>query len=377
MNKILAVIVFLICLFPCLVNANELAVEQYNELNLNEITDVSSEYIGEYISIEDITEKLLNGENFININTLAGKIFSVVSKEVMLNLNLVVSLVVLAILCSILTNLQSSFENSSISEISFIACYILFVILTVTGFYECMSLSEKVVNEQVSFMKMATPTYISLMISTGNITVAKSMEPVFLFVVHFIGDFMDRIMLPIVFWISILSVVNNLSDRFNISKLIIFTKQSITWLLTGIVTFFVAIMKLTGITSAAIDGVALKSMKYAVGRFVPVVGGILTDSIDTVVTSTLVVKNVMGVLGVIVMIIICAMPIIKLGVSFIMFKIAAGVIEPIADKRIVGIISNIASGISLLFIMVFSVTVMFIISITTVIGFANITSMIK
>ena len=377
MNKILAVIIILICLFPCFANANELAVEQYNELNLNEITDVSSEYVGEYISIEDITEKLLNGENFININTLGGKLLSIVSKEVMLNLNLVVSLVVLAILCSILTNLQSSFENSSISEISFIACYILFAILTVTGFYECMSLSGKVVNEQVSFMKMATPTYISLMISTGNITVAKSMEPVFLFVVHFIGDFMDRIMLPIVFWISILSVVNNLSDRFNISKLIIFTKQSITWLLTGIVTFFVAIMKLTGITSAAVDGVALKSMKYAVGRFVPVVGGILTDSIDTVVTSTLVVKNVMGVLGVIVIIIICAMPIIKLGVSFIMFKIAAGVIEPIADKRIVGIVSNIASGISLLFIMVFSVTVMFIISITTVIGFANITSMIK
>ena len=377
MNKILAVIIILICLFPCFANANELAVEQYNELNLNEITDISSEYVDEYISIEDITEKLLNGENFININTLGGKLLSIVSKEVMLNINLVVSLIVLAILCSILTNLQSSFENSSISEISFIACYIIFVILTVTGFYECMSLSGKVVNEQVSFMKMATPTYISLMISTGNITVAKSMEPVFLFVVHFIGDFMDRIMLPIVFWISILSVVNNLSDRFNISKLIIFTKQSITWLLTGIVTFFVAIMKLTGITSAAIDGVALKSMKYAVGRFVPVVGGILTDSIDTVVTSTLVVKNVMGVLGVIVMIIICAMPIIKLGVSFIMFKIAAGVIEPIADKRIVGIVSNIASGISLLFIMVFSVTVMFIISITTVIGFANITSMIK
>lgn len=377
MNKVLVVIIFLICLFPHLAIADELAIEQYNELNLNEITDISSEYVGKYISIDDITEKLLNGENFIDINTLGGKILSIISKEVMLNINLVVSLIVLAILCSILTNLQSSFENSSISEISFISCYVIFVMLTVTGFYECMSLSGKVINEQVSFMKMATPTYISLMISTGNFTVAKSMEPVFLFVVHFIGDFMDRVMLPIVFWISILSIVNNLSDRFNISKLIIFTKQSITWLLTGIVTFFIAIMKLTGITSAAVDGVALKSMKYAVGRFVPVVGGILTDSIDTVVTSTLVVKNVMGVLGVIVMIIVCAMPIIKLGVSFIMFKIAAGVMEPIADKRIVGIVSNIASGISLLFIMVFSVTVMFIISITTVIGFANITSMIK
>ena len=377
MKKLLLIIICIGCFIPMLSSANELVYEQYNELNLNEITDISADYINNDISVEDIADKLLKGENFIDINTLFGKILSMISKEVMININLVVSLVVLAIVCSILTNLQNSFENKGISEISFIACYVMFVILTVTGFYECANLAGEVINEQTDFMKMAIPTYISLMISTGNITVAKTMEPIFLFIVQFIGKFIEQFMLPVVFWISILSVLNNLSDRFHLSKLISFSKQTITWLLAGMVTFFVAVMNLTGITSSAVDGVAIRSMKYAVGRFVPVVGGILTDSVDTVITSTLVVKNAMGVLGVVVMILICITPILKLGVSALLFKITAGIIEPITDKRIVGIISNIAGGISLLFIMVFSVTIMFIISITTVIGFANITSMIK
>ncbi len=377
MKSILVIFICIFVIIPINSYADQLATVQYDELEFDKLMDISSDYLVEDISIENIKDKLLNGENFIDIHTLGGKILSLISEEVMLNINLVVSLIVLAIVCSILTNLQSAFENRGVSEISFVACYIVFVALTVTGFYECAKLAGKVVNEQAAFMKMAVPTYISLMISTGNVSVAKTMEPVFLFAVQFIGGFIDRFMLPVVFWISILSVVNNLSDRFHVSKLIDFSKQTITWVLAGMVTFFVAVMNLTGITSSAVDGVAIRSMKYAVGRFVPVVGGILTDSVDTVITSTIVVKNAMGVLGVIVMILICASPIIKLAVSMIMFKIAAGVIEPIADKRIVGIVSNIASGISLLFIMVFSVTVMFIISITTVIGFSNITAMIK
>ena len=377
MKKILVLIVCICVIYPITACADELASMQYEELEFNKLIDMSSDYLGNDISIENIKDKLLNGENFIDIHTVGGKVLSIISEEVILNINLVASLVVLAIVCSILTNLQGAFKNREVSEISFVACYIVFVALTVTGFYECANLAGKVINEQAAFMKMAVPAYISLMISTGNVTVAKTMEPVFLFVVQFIGDFIDKFMLPVVFWISILSVINNLSDRFRVSKLIDFSKQTITWGLAGIVTFFVAVMNLTGITSSAVDGVAIRSMKYAVGRFVPVVGGILIDSVDTVITSTMVVKNAMGVLGVIVMILICASPIIKLGVSMIMFRIAAGVMEPIADKRIVGIVSNIASGISILFIMVFSVTIMFVISITTVIGFANITAMIK
>ena len=261
MKKFVCIIMLVISVIsPIYISAESTVSEQYNEMNLDKIIDISSEYTDENISLEYIADRLMKGENFINFNSVFGRILSIIANEIHLNINLIISLIILAIVSAILTNLQSAYENSGVSEVTFLACYSIFVILTISGFYECAKLAGKVITDQTLFMKMTLPTYISLMIATGNIAVAGTMEPIFLFLVHTISNVIDKVLLPLVFWISILSIINNFSGRFHVTKLIQFSRQAVTWAMAAMITFFVGTMSMSGITSSMTDGVALRTM---------------------------------------------------------------------------------------------------------------------
>ena len=89
------------------------------------------------------------------------------------------------------------------------------------------------------------------------------------------------------------------------------------------------------------DGITAKTAKTVVSSAIPVVGKILGDAVDTVLGCGIVLKNAVGIVGVIIVIGICIMPIIKLSILFLSYKLLAIVSEPIADKNIVGLLEQI------------------------------------
>ena len=64
-------------------------------------------------------------------------------------------------------------------------------------------------------------------------------------------------------------------------------------------------------------------------------GKILGDSVDSVLGCGLVLKNALGVVGVIIIIGICITPIIRLSILTIMYNLSSAIIEPLADEKIV------------------------------------------
>ena len=89
------------------------------------------------------------------------------------------------------------------------------------------------------------------------------------------------------------------------------------------------------------DGITAKTAKTVVSSAIPVVGKILGDAVDTVLGCGIVLKNAVGIVGVIIVIGICVIPIIKLSILFLSYKLLAIVSEPIADKNIVGLLEQI------------------------------------
>lgn len=381
MKKMLLILSILFCLVtPCFAESAATDIkQQMDALNLSEVEGAAYsdnlQNAAPAFDFDTLVEDIASGANVFHPQTLLGKFLKTFCNELYQNIHILLTLIVLAIVCAIISNLQSSFENKGVGEVAFLACYILFLGLLAKGFYDCTNMARSVISDQVVFLKAAVPTYIGLLMSTGGMTTAAGLEPVFLYCVQLIGAFMEKIMLPMVFWMSILHMVNHLSDKFHVTRLVEFVKQVMVWTLGALLTFFVGILSLSGFSASMIDGVGIKTMKYAVGNFIPVVGGLLSDSMDTVLSSTLVLKNALGVTGVVVMLLICLVPIIKMLVLIGMYKLTAGVIEPISDKRLVALVSGAASSITFLFLMLISVTIMFILSITIVIGFGNLSNM--
>ena len=106
-------------------------------------------------------------------------------------------------------------------------------------------------------------------------------------------------------------------------------------------TIFVGVVSLEGTLASSVDGITAKTAKTVVSSAIPVVGKILGDAVDTVLGCGIVLKNAVGIVGVIIVIGICIMPIIKLSILFLSYKLLAIVSEPIADKNIVGLLEQI------------------------------------
>ena len=177
--------------------------------------------------------------------------------------------------------------------------------------------------------------------------------------------------MPVTLIATALGIVSNLSDKVQIGKLSKFLKSGITWFLGLVITIFVSILSLEGTLTSNVDGLTAKGIKAATSTFIPVVGKALGDSVDVVLGSTSLLKNSIGVVGMIVVIGICAIPIIKLAILTITYHFASAICEPLADKKIVSLLEQMGGTFKVLLGIMFFVAVLLIIGLAMCIKISN------
>lgn len=240
-----------------------------------------------------------------------------------------------------------------------------------TSFTEIITMVRQSVQNLVSFINLLIPILITLMITTGCITSAGMLEPIILFMVTVIGNFIVNVVIPITLVSTALGIISQISSKVQIDKLAKFMKSSTVWVLGVILTLFVGVTSLEGNLSSSVDGVTAKTTKAAVSNFIPVVGKILGDAVDTVMGCSIILKNALGVVGVIVIIGICIVPILKLATLMTMYYLGSALCQPIADEKIIKLLSHMGDTFKLLLAVLCSVSVMLIIGVTLIVKISN------
>lgn len=272
---------------------------------------------------------------------------------------------------SILKSISDSLENKSISQITYYVQYILIVTLIMSNFADIINLAKTTIQNLVGFSYTLLPILLTLMMTTGSIASASAVQPVLLFLITFIGNIITTFLLPLILIGTALSIVSKVSDKVQIDKLAKYFKTSVVWVLGIALTIFVGVLSLEGSLTSSVDGITAKTAKAAVSNFIPVVGKILGDAVDTVIGCSNILKNAVGIVGVIVVIGICILPIIKLAILTITYYIAGALCQPIADDKIVSLLSGMGDTFKVLLAMLISVSVMLMIGITLVIKISN------
>ena len=194
------------------------------------------------------------------------------------------------------------------------------------------------IDNLVGFSNSLIPILITLMITTGSIASSSILQPILLFMITFIGNFIKDIIIPVVLVSTALGIVSKISSRLQIDKLSKFFKSSVVWILGVVLTLFVGAVSLEGTLSSSVDGLTAKTTKAAVSSFIPVVGKILGDAVDTVIGCSNILKNALGVLGTIIIIGICIKPIVKLVILMVLYYFLSCLCQPIADESVMLII---------------------------------------
>lgn len=240
-----------------------------------------------------------------------------------------------------------------------------------SNFANIITSIQNTISNLVGFMNSLVPILIALIVATGQVASGTALQPILIFAVVFIGNIVSLIILPIITVTMVLNIASNLSDKVQIGNLAKFFKSSVTWFLGFVITIFVGLLSLEGTLTSSVDGITIKGIKSAASTFIPVVGKALGDSVDTVLGATSLIKNSIGFVGIIIVIGICILPIIKLTVLSVMYSLVGAISEPIADKKIVNIINQMAGTFKILLGVMFFIAILLIIGIALTLKISN------
>lgn len=376
-KKIFCIVILSMLFFPQIVFAeesteSEIFQEQQSEFKIKDFLKETKKYTSNFLENIDISEIFKDAtKGKIDNKKIFVKILNLLGKEVKGTLKTLISILIIVLIHSLLKSITDGLEHKEVSKIIYYVEYILIVTIIMSSFSEILDSVKNSITDLIGFSQSLIPLLITLMLYTGSITTSSVLEPILLFLIQFIANLIQNLILPVVSIIVVLIVISKISERIQITKLAKFMNTSIVWFLGIVLTLFVGVMSLEGTLTASVDGITAKTTKAAVSNLIPVVGKILGDSVDTVLGCGVVLKNAVGVVGVIVIIGICLLPIIKLATFSIMYSILSCVIEPLADEKIVKLIEEMSGIFKLLLAILCSVSVLLIIGVTLVIKISN------
>lgn len=353
-------------------STEDILESQQDSLNISSFLKEAQKYtssVYEDIDIGDLFTSALTGK--IDNEEILKVVVNIFGKEIVESINVLGSVIIVIVIHSILKSISEGLENKSISHITYYVQYILIVTLIMTNFSQVVTMVKDSVQNLVGFMDCLIPILMTLVLTTGSIASASMLQPILIFIITFIGNFINSFVLPLVLISTSLGIISKISERVQVDKLSKFFKSTVVWILGVVLTIFVGLVSLEGTLSSNVDGITAKTTKAAVSSFIPVVGKILGDAVDAVIGCSSILKNALGIIGVVVIIGICITPIIKLTILMIIYYLGAAICQPIADKKIIELLEQMGDTFKTLLAILSSISVMLIIGVTLVVKISN------
>ncbi len=365
------------------VPAESILKGRMEDLDLADIQDVLKDLNREtegYIPAIDVTsliKGLVKGEIGLSPMEIISGMGRYLFAQVLSNINLLIKLMALSIVYAILCNVQDTFGNGTVNELARMTCMLVLTAVAVQSFWAALKIGSAAIDSMVLFMQVFLPTLLALLAVMGGVTSMAILQPILAVSIGFFSTAFKDLLLPIILFSAILAIINNISEKFHLSRLASLLKQGCIVFIGFVLTVFVGIMTIQGITAATVDGISIRTAKFAADNFVPIVGGFFSDAVDTIVGCSLLIKNAVGAFGLIALFAIIAFPVLKIVSLIVVYKICAAVIEPVAQGQLVRCLNEMASSLLLVFATVASVALMFFVSVTIIIGAGNAALMMR
>jgi stage III sporulation protein AE len=357
--------------------------QQMEQLDLHNFDkfwdDLVTEY-DEYLPPEvkgHFSDLVLEGKISIAFKGVLSGMLKFLFHELFLSSRLLGTIIVLAIFAALLESMQSAFEANNVSKIAHTICFLVLMILAVQSFVAATTYAKMAIQTMVDFMIATIPLYLALLASTGGMATAAMIHPLIVFLINVIGDLIQYIVFPLIFFSAILTLVSQLSSRYKVTELAGFLRSTAVWVLGVFFTIFLGVVSVQGAAGAVADGVSIKAAKYVSSNFVPVVGKLFSDAADTVVGASLIVKNALGITGVTVLLLICAFPAIKILALGLIYNVSAALMQPLGDSPIIKCLGVIGKSLTLVFGALATVGFMFFLAVTVIIAASNLSVMVR
>lgn len=348
--------------------AEEMVMEQ---LDIQEIDEVLRElFPTERIRFREVLDPLVKGEM-----KEAGKVMVDYTKEMWTGQlgtakRVLSSLLAISIASALFRHLADAFQSKQAAKMGFYVMYLLLMTISLRHFRLSADEIGATMDQLLVFMKVLFPVYfVCMAISTGSVTAVAFYQIVFL-LIYMVERLILHIVMPVIDLYLVMKVLNELSEEPYLTKASEFMETIVNWTLKAMLACVTGVSIVQGLLNPAVDAVRRNTVTRGI-EMIPGIGNVAGGTVEIVLAASVLIKNGIGIAGVLFCLMICLVPFFNVAVPALMYQGLAAVIEPIAGKEVTEALGGVANAYKMLMKVVGETAVLFFLTIAVAAAFTS------
>ncbi len=351
--------------------------DQLGDLDLGELEDIlnNSQNANDLFGGKSFLEKLasiINGDFADDSTSIWEAILNLIFDNLLSFLPIIATVIAVAILGGMIQNLKPNLNGKSIGSVIHFVTYGVVVILIFTIILKMITITTSTIGSIKAQMDAVFPILLTMLTAVGGTVSVSVYQPAMALLASVIINVFTIFLMPLFLISTVLSLVSNLSNNVKLDKFIGFLNSLFKWVIGLIFTVFIGFASIQGITAGSIDGLSIKTAKFAIKSYIPIVGSYISDGLYIVLASSSLIKNAVGACGLLLLAGTILAPILQLIIFMLALKLMAGIIEPLGDGKIASFVNTLAKNMTMLISMIVAVSFMYVILTGLVMCSANI-----
>lgn len=252
--------------------------------------------------------------------------------------------------------------QGSVKEIASFLCYGVCVAVLSGVMAAQLSLAAGAIGDICRLLEAFAPLLATLLSAVGATASAGMAQPLFIFLSGTVAKTVQGLLLPAVMSAGVLHIVGALTGRKQLDHMAGAIKSFAKWVIGGITTVFLSSMALRGMSVGGADSISFRTMKYALDKSLPLVGGVVAGSLDSVRGCTLLIKNAAGIAAVFIALGMVLTPLLRLAGMNLAFRITAALCAQLSDERMPKLLGDLADICRYMFACVAAVALMYVLT---------------
>ena len=217
-----------------------------------------------------------------------------------------------------------------------------------------MGLAAQTIEELDVFAKALLPTLAAATAAGGGVVSASARQVTTVVFSNLLLSLIHQVLMPMVYYYIAALAVDTVLSEHPLQGMASGIKKAVVWALTGTMTVFAGYLTISGAVASAGDALTMRVAKSAVSTAVPVVGSIISEAAGSVLASTLLLKNSVGIFGILGILAACLSPFLTIGIQYLLYKTASFVCGVIGRNELVEYIGHLGGAFGMMLGMVAS-----------------------
>ncbi len=312
----------------------------------NGLSDEQKAVFGQ--DILDFIRAIANGKDALKTESFLQYLLSVTGSSTLSVAPVLLSVIAVVVLINLIGGIRGSSASSQIDSVLNFASVLLCSGIVFVQAFSLISKCAQVVGNIKTQMEVIFPLLFTLMTALGASGSIAIYQPAVATLTISITELLVMFVIPLIIIITVFSAVGRMSSVIKLNGLVKFFTSLAKWVMYSSFFVFMALLSLKGVTASVYDNMSVRTAKFALSKYVPVIGGYLSEGFNLVLAGTVLIKNAIGFSAIVLMLVSVIPTLLSIILLVLTLKLSSGICETLGNERMAGVLSSVSGSISLL-----------------------------